>query len=299
MIQRESFQKDYDHFWSLAPIDRSDVNGSFVPLVFVMLAMGTQFVALPSPDEKEQTAEFYGNCLCFLNKHHINEAHIDLHSLGITSSPKGDRIPQSTIDTNHPNHGTNRLLPNERQSRRRRLGLRRHPHPPSVRPRPKPRPINRRRHRPPRRKATTPQTMASRSLPRHFPHRHSPPPPHSHPYRRPSRRPRSRIRRIASRCLRRDGHYLHLQYVAPSQHSPINSLHPAIATPSHFPLPDPTDPTHCLLPRNLHVLSPPLPQFLRNLGLRPRASEQTTCAADALPNEQLFPLFDAHLFRRA
>lgn len=60
MIHRESFQRDYDFFWSLSPIERSIVDGSIVPLIFVMLAMGTQFVALPSADEKEQTAEFYG-----------------------------------------------------------------------------------------------------------------------------------------------------------------------------------------------------------------------------------------------
>lgn len=60
MIQRESFERDYDYFWSLSPTERSTVDGSLVPLIFVMLAMGTQFVTLPSQDEKEQTAEFYG-----------------------------------------------------------------------------------------------------------------------------------------------------------------------------------------------------------------------------------------------
>jgi len=42
-------------------MERSTFDGSLVSLIFVMLAMGTQFVTLPSPDEKEQTAEFYGN----------------------------------------------------------------------------------------------------------------------------------------------------------------------------------------------------------------------------------------------
>ena len=60
MIQRSEFQKDYDYFWSLPPTERSTVDASLVPLIFVMLAMGTQFVTLPSLDEKEQTAEFYG-----------------------------------------------------------------------------------------------------------------------------------------------------------------------------------------------------------------------------------------------
>ena len=64
MIQRDSFQRDYDLFWSLSPAERSTVDDSLVPLLFVMLAMGTQFVALPSLDEKEQTAEFYGMSSC-------------------------------------------------------------------------------------------------------------------------------------------------------------------------------------------------------------------------------------------
>ena len=60
MIQRDSFESDYDLFWSSPPMERSAVDDSLVPLLFVMLAMGTQFVALPSLNEKEQTAEFYG-----------------------------------------------------------------------------------------------------------------------------------------------------------------------------------------------------------------------------------------------
>ncbi|KAL8762208.1 MAG: hypothetical protein Q9184_001766 [Pyrenodesmia sp. 2 TL-2023] len=59
MIHRKSFENDYDHFWSLSPQERNRADGSLVALFFVMLAMGTQFVDLPSPEEKEQTAEFY------------------------------------------------------------------------------------------------------------------------------------------------------------------------------------------------------------------------------------------------
>ncbi|KAL9130532.1 MAG: hypothetical protein Q9217_001300 [Psora testacea] len=58
-LHRESFQKDYDAFWSLPLEEHRYVDGSLVALIFVMLAMGTQFVAIPSPDAKEQTAEFY------------------------------------------------------------------------------------------------------------------------------------------------------------------------------------------------------------------------------------------------
>lgn len=60
MIHRESFLQDYEFFWSLGPAQRPSVDGSLVALIFVMLAMGTQFVTLPSSDDKEQTAEFYG-----------------------------------------------------------------------------------------------------------------------------------------------------------------------------------------------------------------------------------------------
>ncbi|KAL9100587.1 MAG: hypothetical protein Q9163_004046 [Psora crenata] len=59
LIHRESFQKDYDDVWSLPSEDRRHVDGSLLALIFAMLAMGTQFVTIPSSGEKEQTAEFY------------------------------------------------------------------------------------------------------------------------------------------------------------------------------------------------------------------------------------------------
>lgn len=59
MLDWECFQRDYDSFWSLPLNERFRVDGSLVALIFVMLAMGTQFVALPSAKEKEQTSEFY------------------------------------------------------------------------------------------------------------------------------------------------------------------------------------------------------------------------------------------------
>ncbi|KAG8528543.1 uncharacterized protein KY384_007461 [Bacidia gigantensis] len=59
IVHQEAFQKDYEDFWLLQSVDRKHSDGSLVALVFVMLAMGTQFVAIASPDEKEQTAEFY------------------------------------------------------------------------------------------------------------------------------------------------------------------------------------------------------------------------------------------------
>ncbi|KAL6719896.1 hypothetical protein ACLMJK_001817 [Lecanora helva] len=76
MIQRDSFKRDYDLFWSLSPIERSAVDCSLVPLIFVMLAMGTQFVTMPSKDEKEQTAEFY-----------VSASHQALRLVGYLSRP--------------------------------------------------------------------------------------------------------------------------------------------------------------------------------------------------------------------
>lgn len=64
MIHRESFLRDYEFFWSLPTMERPSTEGDLIALIFVMLAMGTQFVALPSPEEKEQTAEFYGEATC-------------------------------------------------------------------------------------------------------------------------------------------------------------------------------------------------------------------------------------------
>lgn len=110
MIHRESFQKDYDYFWSLSPGDRPSTDGDLIALTFVMLAMGTQFVALPSPDEKEQTAEFYRKC-----PHHKEcQAILTLQSLGSTSGSKGFLLSWPSIISFHPGNGSHRLLPDER-----------------------------------------------------------------------------------------------------------------------------------------------------------------------------------------
>lgn len=59
MIHRQTFYADYEHFWSLAQPERDAVDGSFVALVFAMLALGTQFVTSNAGNERQQTAEFY------------------------------------------------------------------------------------------------------------------------------------------------------------------------------------------------------------------------------------------------
>ncbi|KAK2052041.1 fungal-specific transcription factor domain-containing protein [Colletotrichum caudatum] len=61
MIHRQTFYADYEHFWSLSPDEKSRVDAAFVGLIFVMLALGTQFVTSTSPRDGKQTAEFYAS----------------------------------------------------------------------------------------------------------------------------------------------------------------------------------------------------------------------------------------------
>ncbi|KEY70922.1 hypothetical protein S7711_00764 [Stachybotrys chartarum IBT 7711] len=59
MIHRQTFYADYEHFWQLSPKEKADVDAAFLALIFVMLALGTQFVTSTSPRERKETAEFY------------------------------------------------------------------------------------------------------------------------------------------------------------------------------------------------------------------------------------------------
>ncbi|OIW32457.1 hypothetical protein CONLIGDRAFT_270875 [Coniochaeta ligniaria NRRL 30616] len=61
MLHRQTFYADYEHFWSLPPTEKNRVDAAFVALLFVMLALGTQFVTSTSPVERKQTAEFYAS----------------------------------------------------------------------------------------------------------------------------------------------------------------------------------------------------------------------------------------------
>lgn len=61
MIHRHTFYADYEHFWTLDRSSRHDADPAFLGLVFVMLALGTQFVTSSSPKEQKQTAEFYAS----------------------------------------------------------------------------------------------------------------------------------------------------------------------------------------------------------------------------------------------
>lgn len=55
MLHRQTFYADYEHFWSLPVVARECADGTLIALIFVMLAMGTQFVTSTSPE----SAEFY------------------------------------------------------------------------------------------------------------------------------------------------------------------------------------------------------------------------------------------------
>ncbi|KAH6996559.1 fungal-specific transcription factor domain-containing protein [Ilyonectria sp. MPI-CAGE-AT-0026] len=62
MIHRQTFYADYEHFWQMGQPEKNDVDPSFIAMIFVMLALGTQFVTTStSPRERKQTAEFYAS----------------------------------------------------------------------------------------------------------------------------------------------------------------------------------------------------------------------------------------------
>ncbi|KAG5977030.1 hypothetical protein E4U55_007102 [Claviceps digitariae] len=61
MLHRQTFYADYEHFWRVRTEEDTDTEASFVALIFVILALGTQFVTSTAPDERRQTAEFYAS----------------------------------------------------------------------------------------------------------------------------------------------------------------------------------------------------------------------------------------------
>lgn len=61
MIHRQTFYADYEHFWSMNADEQMETDAAFIALIFVMLALGTQFVTSTSSVERKQTAEFYAS----------------------------------------------------------------------------------------------------------------------------------------------------------------------------------------------------------------------------------------------
>ncbi|CAG8978330.1 hypothetical protein HYALB_00005916 [Hymenoscyphus albidus] len=58
MLHRQTFYTDYDMFCALDRPEKDKSDGSFVALIFAMLALGTQFVTNIPPKERQQSAEF-------------------------------------------------------------------------------------------------------------------------------------------------------------------------------------------------------------------------------------------------
>ncbi|KAI0132183.1 fungal-specific transcription factor domain-containing protein [Xylariales sp. AK1849] len=61
MIHRQTFYADYEHFWGLPEEEKSRTDASLVALIFVVLALGTQFVTTTNPQDRKQSAEFYAS----------------------------------------------------------------------------------------------------------------------------------------------------------------------------------------------------------------------------------------------
>ncbi|KAK6081064.1 zn 2cys6 transcription factor [Seiridium cupressi] len=62
MIHRQTFYADYEHFWSLLHRDQQEsADPAFVGLIFVMMALGTQFQNVTSPEDGKRSAEFYAS----------------------------------------------------------------------------------------------------------------------------------------------------------------------------------------------------------------------------------------------
>ncbi len=62
MVHRQSFYAEYEAFWALDKPEKDCYDAAFVALIFVMLALGTQFVPTSTgPKDRKQTAEFYAS----------------------------------------------------------------------------------------------------------------------------------------------------------------------------------------------------------------------------------------------
>lgn len=61
MIHRQTFYADYEHFWRVGAEEKNKMEASFIALMFVILALGTQFVTTTTADDRKETAEFYAS----------------------------------------------------------------------------------------------------------------------------------------------------------------------------------------------------------------------------------------------
>jgi len=63
IVNKREMYVEYEHFWSLSDEDRCKYEPDLLALQFVLYAYATQYLALQSPTESINTAEFYRGCL--------------------------------------------------------------------------------------------------------------------------------------------------------------------------------------------------------------------------------------------
>lgn len=64
LLNRERFYIDYEGFWALDNAEKAKVDADFLALIFIVLAMGTQFLKVPGSKTivpQNETAEFYSS----------------------------------------------------------------------------------------------------------------------------------------------------------------------------------------------------------------------------------------------
>lgn len=64
LLNREMFYIDYEGFWALDNAEKAKVDADFLALIFIILAMGTQFLKVPGSKTnapQNETAEFYSS----------------------------------------------------------------------------------------------------------------------------------------------------------------------------------------------------------------------------------------------
>ncbi|ATY60780.1 Zn(II)2Cys6 transcription factor [Cordyceps militaris] len=61
MIHRLTFYADYEEFWRMSGKQKQEMDAAYIAQIFVMIALGTQFVTSTTPKERKQQAEFFAS----------------------------------------------------------------------------------------------------------------------------------------------------------------------------------------------------------------------------------------------
>ncbi|KAM3556340.1 hypothetical protein MY1884_005119 [Beauveria asiatica] len=61
MIHRLTFYADYEEFWRMSDEQKQGMDAAYIAQIFVMIALGTQFVTSTTAKERKQQAEFYAS----------------------------------------------------------------------------------------------------------------------------------------------------------------------------------------------------------------------------------------------